>query len=335
MIARHQGSLRLAVAAAILCLAPGASAETTTARALRTTGTVVVSTNLSYGNGAASGTGMVVSRNGQVLTNNHVIRGARTITVVDPRTGRRSAATVSGYAIGADVAVLTLANASGFAPVSLGSSSSLSLDDEVTAVGNAGGTGKLVSSPGTITALGRSITVVDDQGASVRMKELIETDADLRPGDSGGPLFDASGRVIGMNTAASTGFSFRSGESEGYAIPINRALALARQIIAGRSSSGVHVGPTAFLGILAQPSRYADVPGVLIRRVVDGSPADRAGLVPGVVVTKIGGTAVTSTTAVVQLLQRKKPGQTITITWIDRVGNRTTASVKLATGPPQ
>src|SRR4029079_5698190 len=92
-----------------------------------------------------------------------------------------------------------------------------------TAVGNAGGTGKLVSSSGTIQALARTITVGTDQGGSGRLQGLIQTNAELRPGDSGGALLDSSGRVIGMNTAASTGFSFRSGSHQGYAVPHDRA----------------------------------------------------------------------------------------------------------------
>lgn len=300
-----------------------------------TAGVVVINTNLSYGNASAAGTGMVISSSGEVLTNNHVIRGATTIRVVDPRSGRRYAARVVGYAIGADVAVLRLANASGLATISLGSSASLQRGQAVTAVGNAGGTGRLVSSAGTIRALGRTITVGDDSGGSARLRGLIQTDADLQPGDSGGPLLDASGRVIGMNAAASRGFAFRSGGNEGYAIPINKALALAREIESGQGSAAVHVGPTAFLGILAEPSRNLEVPGALVNRVVSGGPADRAGVVPGDVITRIDGRTVSSTEAIVKILQGKRPGGTIKLSWINRVGHRTTATVKLVSGPPQ
>ena len=301
----------------------------------KTAGVVVINTNLSYANASAAGTGMVISGSGQVLTNNHVIRGATSIRVVDPRTGRRYAASVVGYAIGADVAVLKLAKASGLATVSLGSSSGLRRGQAVTAVGNAGGTGKLVSSSGTIRALGRSITVREDSGGTARLSGLIQTDADMQPGDSGGPLLDASGRVIGMDAAGSRGFTFQSGGNEGYAIPINKVLALARQIRAGHGSAAVHVGPTAFLGVLAGPSRYADVPGALVAQVVTGGPVDRAGVVPGDVITKIDGRAVSSSDAIVKILQGKRPGDTIKLSWIDRVGNRKSATVKLVVGPPQ
>jgi S1-C subfamily serine protease len=300
-----------------------------------TAGVVVIDTNLSYANASASGTGMVISSSGEVLTNNHVIRGATTIRVLVPQTGRRYTARVVGYAIGADVAVLKLANASGLTTVSLGSSASLRRGQAVTAVGNAGGTGALVTASGTIEALGRGITVNDDSGGSVRLSGLIQTDADLRPGDSGGPLLDGSGRVIGMDTAASSGAAIRSGANEGYAIPIDKAVAIVRQIEAGRGSATVHVGPTAFLGILAEPAGYADVSGAVVAQVVSGGPADRAGVGPGDVITQIDGHAVSSTAEIVKRLQAKHPGDTVRLSWIDRFGGRTVSTVKLASGPPQ
>ena len=189
------------------------------AAAPRTAGVVVINTNLSYANASAAGTGMVVSSSGEVLTNNHVIRGATSISVVVPSTGRRYSARVVGYAIGADVAVLKLTNASGLTTVSLGSSAGLRRGDPVTAVGNAGGTGRLVSASGTIRALGQAITVNDDSGGTARLTGLIRTDADLQPGDSGGPLLDASGHVIGIDTAASSSYAFQSTSSRGVRDP--------------------------------------------------------------------------------------------------------------------
>lgn len=303
--------------------------------AVKTAGVVVITTNLSYANASAAGTGMVISSSGQVLTNNHVIRGATQITVIDPSTQHRYAARVVGYAIGADVAVLKLANASGLATVSLGSSKDLRRGAAVTAVGNAGGSGNLVPSSGTITALGRTITVNDDSGGTARLTGLIQTDADLQPGDSGGPLFDAAGRVIGIDTAASTGFMFRSGSNQGYAVPIDKALTIARQVAAGKGSATVHVGATAFLGVLAGSARYDDVAGALVGQVVSGGPADRIGIGPGDVITRIGTRTVSSSATIIRALQRKHPGDTVALTWTDRSGSRNTAKVKLASGPPQ
>ena len=323
-----------AVAAAAFLAAvglPGAAS----AAVPRTAGVVVINTNLSYANASASGTGMVISGSGEVLTNNHVIRGATTISVVDPHSGRRYAASVVGYALAADVAVLKLANTSGLSTVSLGNSASLHRGQAVTAVGNAGGTGKLIPATGTIGALGRSITVSDDSGGTERLHGLILTDAPLQPGDSGGPLLDARGRVIGMDTAASSGYGGQSGAQEGYAIPIATALTLAKAIEAGRGSASVHIGPTAFLGVLAEPSQYAGAPGALVDDVVSGGPADRAGVVQGDVITRIDGRRVSSTSAIVKLLQAKHPGDTVRLAWVDDVGNSRSALVKLVSGPPQ
>jgi S1-C subfamily serine protease len=296
----------------------------------RTAGVVVINTNLSYAGSSAAGTGMVISSSGEVLTNNHVIRGATSISVVVPGIGRRYVARVVGYSVGGDVAVLQLANASGLATVSLGRSATVSRGDSVTAVGNAGGTGKLLSAAGTITALGRTITVSDDSGGSARLTGLLQTDADLEPGDSGGPLLDGSGRVIGMVTAGSPGYA----ATDGYAIPITRALGIVRAIEAGRTTATVHVGGTAFLGIVAEPSRYADIAGVLVDRVVAGGTAARAGIVPGDVITRIGTRPVTSPTSIVKALLVKRPGQVVSLTWVDRSGQATTSRVKLASGPP-
>jgi S1-C subfamily serine protease len=324
----------LAVTAAVLAAIsiPGLAAAVSS----RTAGVVVINTNLSYAGSSAAGTGMVISSSGEVLTNNHVIRGATSISVIDPTTGHRHAARVVGYAIEADIAVLKLTNAAGLTTVSLGSSSGLRRGDAVTAVGNAGGTGRLVSAPGTIRALGRAITVSDDSGGTARLTGLIQIDADLQPGDSGGPLLDSSGRVIGIDTAASSSYAFRSASSEGYAIPISKALAIVRQIEAGRGSATVHIGGTAFLGVLVQPSsRYADVSGALVAQVVSGGPADRAGIVAGDVITRVGARTVSSTTTIIKALQVRHPGDKVTVTWIDRYGDRTTAKVALTSGPPQ
>ncbi len=315
-------------------LGAGSADAASFAIAAQSTGVVVINTNLSYANTSAAGTGMVISSSGEVLTNNHVIRGATSITVTVPATGKKYKAQVLGYAIGADVAALKLANASGLATVSLGSSASVARGATVTAVGNAGGTGNLVSSIGTVTALGRSITVSDDSGDTARLTGLIQTNAALEPGDSGGALLDAAGRVVGMNTAASTGFATRSG-SEGYAVPINKALAITRKIEARQGSATIHVGQTAFLGILATPARYNDAVGALVQQVVANGPAAKAGISPGDVITRIGSRAVATTKTIVSALQAKHPGDSIAITWTDQYGNRTTATAKLASGPPQ
>jgi S1-C subfamily serine protease len=296
-------------------------------------GVVVIETNLGYQGGAAAGTGIVLSRNGEILTNNHVIRGATTIRVVVPGTRHRYTARVVGYDVADDVAVLQAAGASNLKPAALDTSTTPRVGQAVTALGNAGGTGSLTSAGGRITRVGRSIQVSDDQGGVERLTGLIETNASLQPGDSGGPLLTQSGKVIGIDTAASTGNGFgpyAAASNDGYAIPIRKAKAIATQIEAGASSATVHIGATAFLGVEVESTDGYD----MIAAVVPGGPADSAGLAPGDVIMAVGGHSVSSPTALTSLLFSKKPGDRITIAY-DRDGTTETTTVTLGSGPPQ
>jgi len=305
------------------------------------TGVVVIETNLGYQGGRAAGTGLVLTSSGEVLTNNHVIRGATTIKIVLPGTGRSYTAKVVGYDVTDDVAVLQSASASNLKTVALGSSSRLTIGQLVKAVGNAGGTGSLVKTTGQITALSRTITVNDDSGGTATLRNLIETSANLQPGDSGGPLFNTAGKVIGMDSAASSSSVYQDiSTTDSYAIPINRALAIARLIVSGKSSATVHVGATGFLGISAVSAgdapqyQYAQR-GAIVAAVVSGSPADSAGLTMGDLITAISGTKVTTPAAVSRVIRSKKPGTTITVSYVDTSGTAKTARVKLVSGPPQ
>lgn len=307
------------------------------------TGVVVIDTNLGYQDGQAAGTGMVLTSSGEILTNNHVIDGATAIRVVVPGAGRSFAARVVGYDIGADVAVLQLRGASNLATVALGDDSTLTVGEAVTALGNAGGTGSLSSASGTVTGLGKSITASDDAGGAERLTGLVETNAAIEPGDSGGPLLDGAGRVVGMDTAASTGggYGFRTeAAADAYAIPIGKATSIAKRIEAGKASATIHVGGTAFLGIEVESTGgygYGAAPaaGGLIAGVVPGGPADTAGLVPGDVITAIGGRTVSSPTAITALLLTKRPGTRIAVRYLDQTGMTQIATVKLGSGPPR
>jgi len=214
----------------------------------------------------------------------------------------------------------------------IGSASGLHLGDRVTAVGNAGGTGVLTVKRGVLTALHRSITVSDDDGGSSRLAGLIETNAPLRPGDSGGPLL-RNGRVVGMDAAASAGFSFQEGD--GYAIPVDTAIAVAKQVHAGKRSATVHVGPTAFLGVQLGTSSYGQPSGAVVDGVSPGSPADRVGIPSGALITGFGGHRVTSATSLRNLVLRYAPGNAVKVAWADDYAGSETATVRLASGPPQ
>jgi S1-C subfamily serine protease len=224
-------------------------------------GLVDINTTLSYQGEQAAGTGMVLTSSGEVLTNNHVIDGATTISATDVGNGKTYTASVVGYDRSHDVAVIQLHNASGLQTVTLGDSSNVSVGQSVVAIGNAGGTGGTPSAAGgAITALNQSITASDSgDGTSETLSGLIQTNADIQPGDSGGPLVDTNGHVLGIDTAASGGFSFQSPNqssgNQGYAVPINTANSIAKQIVAGTASSTVHIGATAFIGVaVADPA---------------------------------------------------------------------------------
>jgi S1-C subfamily serine protease len=270
------------------------------------------------------------------LTNNHVIAGATTIRVVVPKTTHTYTARVVGYDTTADVAVLQLQKASNLKTLTTGSASSLRLGARVTAVGNARGTGTLTSSRGNVTGLNKSITVQADNGTIEQLTGLIETNAALQPGDSGGPLLNSAGRVVGIDTAASSGSPFAvSTSNDGYAIPIGKATTIAKLIVSGKSSATVHIGATPFLGVQLGDTPSFAGQGATILGVVPGGPAATAGLIPGDVITAAAGKAVSGPSDIQSIILAHKPGDNVTVTYTDGSGQSLTATITLASGPPQ
>jgi S1-C subfamily serine protease len=310
-------------------------------------GLVDVNTTVDYGADEAAGTGMVLTPSGEVLTNNHVIEGATTIRVTDVGNGKTYPATVVGYSIAHDVAVLQLTGASGLQTVTTAGSAA-SAGEEVVGIGNAGGTGGTPSyAGGAVTATGQSITASDDlTGTSEHLTGMIETSADIEAGDSGGPLVNAAGQVIGMDTAGSDTFQFASQSGgTGFAIPIGTATSIAAQITAGHASTTVHVGPTAFLGVqLGQASGgfgsgYGDgspaaASGVQISGVVSGSPAAGSGLAAGDVISAVASHRVSSQgTLQTVMVNDVRPGEQVTVQYTGTTGAQHSASVVLTSGP--
>jgi S1-C subfamily serine protease len=307
-------------------------------------GLVDIDTTLGYQQEEAAGTGIVLTSSGEILTNNHVIDGATTISVTDIGNGKTYSATVVGYDTTKDIAVLQLHGASGLQTATIGNSSNVSVGETVVGIGNAGGTGGTPSAAGgTVTALDKSITASDEgDGASEQLAGLIQTNADIQAGDSGGSLVNSSGQVIGIDTAASSGFSFQSASGssgyEGYAIPINEAVSLAKEIEAGDSSSTVHVGTTGFLGVEIQSDAESGAvasAGATVAGVITDSPAAGAGLAEGDIITAVNGQAVGSAEALSSLLEPYHPGDKVTITWTDSAGSSQTVTITLSSGPPQ
>jgi S1-C subfamily serine protease len=320
---------------------PPASSPASSALAARVgPGLVDVTATLGYQQAISAGTGIVLTPSGRVITNNHVIEGATSITVTDVGNHRIYTAAVVGYDQGQDIAVLQLAGASGLKTAPLGTSSAGTAGERVLALGNAQGQGGTpAAATGTITAVGQSITAADQAaGISEQLTGLIQTDVPLQPGDSGGPLVSPAGQVIGMNTAGSSRFQISSGAAQGFAIPSSQAAPIAAAIAAGRASAAVHIGATAFLGVQVV-SYGVPVPGNLtstgagVAGITPGTPAARAGVVAGDVITSVGGHAVTSAMSVRSVLDAYHPGDTASLSWVDQDGQAHTATIVFAGGP--
>ncbi len=287
-------------------------------------------------NGTGAGTGMILTASGDILTNNHVIDGATSIRVILVSTGQSVAAKVLGTDPTDDVAVLHVTGGSGLRPISTARSGSVKVGDAVVALGNAGGAGGAPSVvSGSVVATNRSITVSDQSGgAAERLSGLIQTDAPIQPGDSGGPLVNTAAEVIGMDTAASVSTPLAGTTSEGFAIPIDTALTIARQIESGQASSTVHIGVPGMLGVSVAASDPSLSTGAQVAEVTSGSPAEGAGLVAGDTITAVDGHSVTSASTLTTLIRAHRPGDQVRIAWTDSSGSRHTATVALTTGPP-
>lgn len=304
-------------------------------------GLVDINTTLGYQQAKAAGTGMVLTSSGEVLTNNHVINGATSITARDIGNGRTYQAKVVGYDHSHDIAVLQLQGASGLQTVTLGDSGSAISGQKVVALGNALGKGGTPAvATGHIASLGASITASDEgAGTSEQLTGLIHHNAGIQPGDSGGPLVNTAGQIIGINTAASQGTQFQGQQTQAFAIPINQAKSIADQIEAGTSSATVHIGLTGLLGvqILSADSAAANGiqagSGAVVAGVVSGTPASGAGLTQGDVIVSVDGQSVSSPEQLQSALGQHHPGDSVTIGWQDQTGQTQSASVVLANGP--
>ncbi|MGW4526735.1 S1C family serine protease [Amycolatopsis sp. NPDC004378] len=298
---------------------------------------VNVNTELGLQGAAAAGTGIVLTPDGEVLTNNHVVAGATSIKVTSIGTGDTYKAHVVGYDRGDDVAVIQLEGASGLTAASIGDSSTVKVGDQILGLGNAGGKGgDPVPAAGTVAALDQSITASDESsGSSEQLTGLIQVRANIESGDSGGPLVNANAQVIGVDTAASTGYQLngrRSGAGgQGFAIPINRAVDIAHQIVAGTASDKVHIGKTAFIGVSVTDAQGQG--GAQVRDVVARGPAQQAGLAAGDVITAIDGKAIDSATTLTTVMDTHHPGDQLTLTVSDASGAQQQIQVKAIEGP--
>ncbi len=298
-------------------------------------GVVIIVSELGYQNAEAAGTGMVLTPSGEILTNNHVVNGATLITVIIPATQRRYIARVVGTEPASDVAVLSLDGASGLTTVPLGNSDTVAAGQPVVAIGNAGGRGTLSVVTGSVTSTNRTITATDASGqSSERLTGMIEVEASIRAGDSGGPLSNRAGQVIGMDTAASAAHTTDpGGPTFGFAIPINRALAIAAKLHSADSGPGA-VSGRGYLGIQVRTANSAtNTGGAVVLLTTPGSPAASAGLRSGDLITELNDQPVVSADGLTASLQRSRPGQSVTVGWVDQSGQAHQARITLTNGP--
>jgi putative serine protease PepD len=246
---------------------------------------------------SGQGTGIVYSADGLVLTNNHVVEGATTVTVTTPGDRQPRAATIVGTDPNNDVAVLRLSNTDGLTVAQLGSSATTKVGEDVVAIGNALGLrGDPSVTRGIVSALDRSIG---------DLSGLIQTDAAINSGNSGGPLVNAAGQVIGINTAVAIE---NNAQNIGFAIPIDTAKAVAERL-----TDGTPTTPTAFLGVSTMDNT-AGTTGATIAEVTAGSPAAKAGLQAGDVIVAVGGHAVSGAASLSRLVGDQEPGDKVDLT---------------------
>lgn len=315
-------------------VAPQAPLDQSAVMGQVTPGLVDINTTLDYQGAVGAGTGIVLDPYGEVLTNNHVIEGATEITATSLANGRTYPVDVIGYDRASDIALVRLRGAGDLPVATLGSSSSVAVGDPIAAIGNAGGAGGAPSfAPGTVTEIGASVRASDESGGGSRqLDDLIRVAADVRPGDSGGPLVNSAGQVVGVNVAAT--LTYRMGGvrgGEGFAIPIDRALGVANQIRSGTPAPGIHLGDTAFIGVGIADANGGQ--GAVVRQVLPDTPARRAGLMSGDVITAVDGIPINSASNLSDVMDSRHPGDTVTLSWVDRTGALRSAPIVLASGP--
>ena len=291
------------------------------------TGLVRIATTQSYDGSEAAGTGMVLTSDGEVVTNHHVVEGATDIEVTVMSTGTTYAADVVGTDAAADVALLRLQDASGLATVTT-DTDGVQVGDAVTAVGDGeGDADHLSAATGSVLATDQQITTPSEgsaQGES--LSDLIQVSSDVVPGYSGGATYDEGGEVVGMTTAASTG----SGETSsivGYAVPVATVLRIADDLEQGVADPAYTYGRPAFLGV------GLDATGTTLAGVYDDTPASRAGLAQGDTITSVDGTAVSDADTLSDAIADHDPGDSVRITWTTTSGATRSATVDLAEGP--
>ncbi|MGH9009497.1 MAG: trypsin-like peptidase domain-containing protein, partial [Acidimicrobiia bacterium] len=264
--------------------------------------------------GSGEGTGIIISSDGYVLTNAHVVDGASRVSVAIAGGARALSATVVGADDAHDVALLKIESASGLPAAELGRSADVTVGDDVVAIGNALGLrGDPTVTRGIVSALNRTVE---------NLTGMIQTDAAINPGNSGGPLVNSAGQVIGINTAVAA----HGAQNIGFAIPIDKAKSLADRLKTGQGPA-----PTAFLGVSTTETEDGSA-GALVVSLVSGGPAQRAGISVGDLIVTFDGKPVAGADTLSGLVQARQPGDTVQVV-VERNGSSRTISVTLGTKP--
>jgi S1-C subfamily serine protease len=301
----------------------------TTANETEKVGVVTIVTDLYYdGYSQAAGTGIILSADGLVLTNEHVVNGSTELVVTVESTGKDYSATVLGSDAVRDVALIKLDDATELTPRVINATATVAEDDIVTSIGNARGTGTLVVATGPVVDAHEEITVASDAaGSSNTLEDVVEFKADVVSGDSGGPMLNEDGEVVGMVSAASTART----NIRGFAIRISVVMDVANQILAGDESGTVRIGPRAFFGV--ELSEDQGKTGVTVQSAISGMPAEAAGLADGDIITAVDDEAVLTVDELSAAIAAHEPGDTVTISYTTAAGEEKSVTVKLAAGP--
>ncbi len=283
------------------------------------------------GTGAAAGTGLILTSTGDVLTNNHVVEGSTSVKVTIQGRSGSYMADVVGVDPADDIAVIHIRGVSDMPTATFANSSKVQVGDTVFALGNALGQGGAPRvTQGTVTALDQSITASDNGAQAEQLTGMIQSDAEISPGDSGGALANSAGQVIGIITAGEAQGFRSTSTTVAFAIPSSKAIGIANRILAGDAGNGVFIGPVGYLGVAVMDA--SDGSGVQVRSVQAGSPADHAGITAGAVITAIDSSPIDSVESLGNALHQHKPGDQVKVTWT--AGGAThSATVTLTSGP--
>jgi putative serine protease PepD len=283
----------------------------------------------------AEGSGVILTADGYVLTNNHVVADAQGNTVqVTLADGRSVRANIVGTDPKTDLAVVKAQGLSGLTPAKFGDSGSLRVGDTVLAIGSPLGLEGSVTE-GIVSALNRTIQETPDnqqnpfgqqqqQQAGTSIAGAIQTDAAINPGNSGGALVNTNGEVVGINTAIATSSGSNGNIGVGFAIPGNRANEVAQDLIKGQKVSHPYIG--ASIGDANNNG------GASVASVVSGAPADKAGLKQGDVITKAGSKDIHSGDDLLNVVQTSKVGDKLQLT-VNRGGSNQTLTVTIGEAP--